>query len=82
MFYHDEDIVKRVSAWIRNRTQENVEHYYMGLYDAFDEAVRSYPKLKKGSKLYKAFYNADYREYIPSAYNPEYLDFAKYPLKY
>ena len=57
-----------------------MEVYHMGLADSFREAVRTY--VKKGTELWKAWYYDDFRKYIPSAYLPEYLDFAKYPLKY
>ena len=82
MFFHESDIAKRVPAWIIKRTEENMMYYCMGLYDAFKEAVRNYPRLKKGSKLYKAWFYDDFREYIPSAYIPERLDFSAYPLPY
>ena len=39
-------------------------------------------QVNKGTELYKAWYYDDFRKFIPSAYNPEYLDFSKYPLKY
>ena len=37
---------------------------------------------KERTELYKAWYYDDFRKFIPSAYNTEYLDFSKYPLKY
>ena len=80
MFYDDDLIYGRVSKKIRNRTRENMEKYYMCLADAFDNAAREYAK--KGSELYKAWKAGDFRRFIPSAYNPEYLDFSNYPLKY
>ena len=52
----------------------------MGLYDSFKEAVREFSKT--GTKLWKAWYYDDFREYIPCIYNSEYLNFKKYPLKY
>lgn len=52
----------------------------MGLYDSFKEAVRELSK--PGTKLWKAWYYDDFREYIPCVYNQKYLDFEKYPLKY
>ena len=67
-------IVKRVPKWIADRTQGNMDNWGMSLYDAFEESVREYPKLKKGSKLWNAWYNSDFREYIPSAYMPEDTD--------
>ena len=80
MFYDDELIIGRVSKKIRKRTQENMEVYHMVLADSFEEAVRELAK--KGTKLWKAWYYNDFREYIPSAYDKIYLDFNKYPLKY
>lgn len=80
--YHDEMIVRKVPKWIRERTKENMDVFGMGLYDAFQEAVRNYPKLKRGSELWKAWYYDDFRLFIPSAINPERMDFYKYPLRY
>lgn len=82
MYFHDDLITRKVPKWIVNRTRENMDRYYMGLGDSFAEAVRNYPKLKKGSELWKAWYYDDFRLYIPTAYRPECFDFAKYPLKY
>ena len=73
-------IAKRVPKRIVERTRDNMNHYFMDLYDAFQEAVRSYPKPSK--ELKDAFYYDDFRLYIPSAYLTEYMDFDKYPLKY
>jgi hypothetical protein len=61
-------IVRRVPKWIKERTRENMSVYCMGLSDAFAEAVRSYPKLKKNSELWRAWYYDDFRSYIPTAY--------------
>lgn len=80
MTYSDDLIVKRVSKQVRERTKENMNVYFLGLADAFDEAARTYAK--KGTELWKAWYYSDFRKYIPSAYIEEYLDFNKYPLKY
>ena len=82
MTYAEYKIVRRVPKWIINRTQENIDEYYMSLNDAFENAVKDYPKLKKESELWKAWYYNDFRLYIPTAYLPEYMDFEKYPLKY
>lgn len=82
MFFDESLIVRRVPRWIVDRTRDNVERFHMGLYDSFAEAVRNYPKLKKGSELWKAWYFDDFRLYIPSEIIPEHLDFAKYPLRY
>lgn len=75
-------IVKRVPKWIVDTTVKYMNRHSMSLYDAFKEAVRDYPHLKKGSDLWNAFYYDDYREYIPSAYVPGYLNMEKYPLSY
>lgn len=80
MFYFDDLIVGKVLKRIRKRTQENMEKYNMDLADSFEEAVKTYAK--EGSELYKAWYYSDFRKFIPSAYEPEYLDFEEYPLKY
>ena len=77
MKYSDELIVKKVSKAVRERTRENMERYCMSLGDAFNEAVRAKGRSKS---LQLAFHCNDYREYIPSAYIPKYLDFDKYPL--
>jgi len=82
MYYDDSLIVRRVPKWIKERTRENMDVYLMSLNDSFEEAVKNYPKLKKGSELWKAWYYSDFRKYIPSAYRPEYLDFLNYPLNY
>lgn len=74
--FSDDMIVKKVSKAVRERTRENMEKYCMSLGDAFNEAVRSKGRSKS---LQLAFHHSDYREYIPSAYVPEVLDFAKYP---
>lgn len=71
---------KRVPKAIKERTEENYYTYNMCLSDAFEEAVRTLAK--KGTKLWKAWYYSDFREYIPSVYREEYLDFNKYPLAY
>lgn len=57
-----------------------MEKYNMDLYDAFKEAVRSYSR--PSVKMQLAYYYEDFREYIPSAYLPEFLDFKEHPLKY
>ena len=78
--YDESKIVERVSKAIKERTKENVDVYNMCFSDAFEEAVRTLAK--KGTKLWKAWYYSDFREYIPSEYIPERLDFKKYPLAY
>lgn len=74
--FNDGMIAKRVPKWIVNRTRENMENYNMDLYDAFDEAVRNYPR-KLSKKLWAAWYFSNYREYIPSAYFPNYIEFKR-----
>lgn len=73
-------IVGRVSKAVIKRVKENMEKYCMGFTDAFEEAARTLAK--PGTELHKAWYYSDYRRFIPSCINPEYLDFNKYPLKY
>lgn len=80
MLYTDDFIVKKVPKKVRERTKENMEKYEMLLSDAFEEAAKMYAK--PGTELWKAWYFSDYRKYIPSAYDPKYLDLGKYPLKY
>ena len=80
MYYTDDFIVKKVPKKVRTRTKENMEKYEMILSDAFEEAAKTYAK--PGTELWKAWYFSDYRKYIPSAYDPKYLDLEKYPLKY
>ena len=79
-FFDDSLIYGKVSKAIRRRTQENMEKYYMCLYDAFDEAARALSK--PNTELYRAWKAGDFRRFIPSAYNAEYLNFSRYPLKY
>lgn len=71
---------KRVPKVIKERTEENYYTYHMSLVDAFEEAVKNLAK--KGTKLWKAWYWSDFREYLPSEYDAKYLDFKKYPLAY
>ena len=76
-----ENLLKKpVPARIKKRTLENVNDYSMILGDAFEEAARTYAK--EGTELYKAWYNSDFRAFLPSIYYPKYLDFNKYPLAY
>ena len=65
---------------IQDRTIENMAVYHPGLAAAFEEACRELAP--KGSELYNAWYNSDFRKFIPSAYLEKYLDFDRYPLKY
>ena len=62
-----EEIKKQVPEWVVKRTQENLDDYRMGLYDAFEEAVRNLPTLKNYPELYAAWYHSDFGEYIPGA---------------
>lgn len=80
MFYDDSMIVRRIPKWIRERTRENMEDFGMCLSDSFAEAVRNYPKLRRGSELWKAWYYDDFRLYIPSVYLPSAFDFSARPL--
>lgn len=80
MYFDREDIVRKVPKKIINRTKENMEEYGMDLGDAFEEAVKTFAK--KGTELWKAWYYSDFRKYIPSVYDPKFLDFEKYPLRY
>lgn len=73
-------VYKKVPKSIRTRTKENMEIYNLDLYDSFKEAVCHLAK--KGSKLHKAWWYDDFREYIPCAYTKESLDFISNPLKY
>ena len=66
---------------VKRLTKKYMNIYNMGLFDAFNDAVREL-KSDRNSELYKAWYYQDFRKFIPSAYIPEYLDFKKYPLKY
>lgn len=65
-------IVKSVPKYIVERTRVNYDRYELGLYDAFQEAVRSYGK-RASYDLRQAFYHDDFRDYIPSAYLAKYL---------
>ena len=79
-YYSDDLIVKKVSKKVKERTRENMDIYCMNLSDVFKEAAFTYAK--NGTKLYKAWYRDDFREFIPSAYDPKYLNFKQYPLNY
>lgn len=76
----DGRIAKPVSDIVKQLTAEGIERYGLGLYDAFKSAAAI--GAEKGTKLYKAWYVNDLREYIPSSVFPDYLDFEKYPLAY
>jgi hypothetical protein len=78
--YNEEFIYGNVPQKIRKRTKENMEVYFLTLYDAFQEACREFAK--EGTELWKAFYYDDFRKFIPSVYEHQYLDFNLYPLKY
>lgn len=75
----DGELVKNCPKWIVNRVAQNMLVYHLDLNDAFEEALRKYPK-PLNKKLLVAWNCCDFREFIPSAYLPEYLDFEQYPL--
>ena len=79
--YNDAMIYGNVPRGIRKRCQRYMEHSAMSLADAFREAVRD-TRVPRDSELFKAFESDDYRRFIPSAYQPGYLDFNKHPLNY
>lgn len=70
----------RLSKKMIARVEENLTVYNLCLADAFEEAARTLAK--KGSRLWKAWYYNDFREYIPQVYDAKYLDLDKYPLAY
>ena len=72
MFYNDSLIVKPVPKRVRARCKWYMEKRFLSLHDAFNEAVREYPKPSK--ELKAAFMSDNYREYIPSAYVTEYFE--------
>ena len=78
--FDEKDFIKRVPKKVLERTKENMEVYNMDLTDSFQEATRELAK--EGTTLWKAWYYDDFREYVPCIYEPKYLDFSKYPLKY
>lgn len=73
------DFIKSVPKNILERTKENMEVYNLSLTDAFQEATRTLAK--KGTELWKAWYYDDFRKFIPSVYNSEYLDFFEISIK-
>lgn len=79
MFFDDDLIIGRVPKKVKERTKENMEVYNMTLYDAFQEATREF--VKTGTELWKAWYYDDFRKFIPSVYNSEYLDFFEISIK-
>ncbi len=74
------DFKGRVPKKIKDATLEYMNTDGVSLADAFGWACREYAP--EGSELWKAWYNNDFRKFIPSEYDPKYLDFKKYPLKY
>lgn len=80
LIFEETDFIKPVPKTILKRTKENMEKYNMDLADSFQEAVRKFAK--EGTTLWMAWYYDDFREYVPCIYEPKYLDFSKYPLKY
>lgn len=80
MKYNNDLIVGNVLVAVRDRVRENMDVFGMGLYDAFDEAVREC--VHTPCELFAAWYVSDYRKFIPEAYLPKYLDFDLFPLRY
>ena len=74
------DFKGKIPKKIKDETLAYMDEEHVSLYDAFDWACREYAE--KGSELYNAWYYGDFRKFIPSAYDPKYLDFKQYPLKY
>lgn len=75
----DGKLVQNCPRYFVNRVARNMAHYNLDLNDAFEEAIHAFSN-KVNRKMRIAFNSGDYREYIPSAYLPQYLDFEKYPL--
>lgn len=65
---------------LKKKTLNLIDRQYLSLNDAFAIVCCDYAV--KGSRLWWAWYLSDFREFIPSAYIPEYLNFDKYPLRY
>ena len=61
-----------IPTTIKRNTTYYMNRYNLDLYDAFKEACRDYHGTMP-EELFEAWYNDDFREYIPSAYRPEYL---------
>ena len=80
--FNEKMIYGKVPKMIIESTRQGMEIYGLSLYDAFREAVREYPRLNHDSELYKAWFEDDFRRFIPSAYHAEYLDFNRHPLLY
>lgn len=80
MIFDEKYFAKKIPKKILKRIKENMGIYGLTLDEAFGEAARTLAK--RGSTLWKAWYYSDYREFVPCLYEPEYLDFLKYPLKY
>lgn len=79
---YERGMIKRgsVPQKIRRLTKKYMEKYNLDLHDGFNLACREHAE--KGTELYAAWHTSDYRNFIPSAYIPESLDFEKYPLRY
>lgn len=75
--FDEKDFTKKVPKSVLKRTRENMEVYNLDLADAFQEVARELAK--EGTKLWKAWYYNDFREYIPCIYDQKYLNFSKYP---
>lgn len=70
---------------LKKRIEENVTIYLLGEGDAVKEAFGHFCRngaFDPNSKLYKAWYYSDFREFVPEIYISKYLDFEKYPLAY
>lgn len=65
---------------LKRKTLNLMDRHCLGLSDAFEIVARE--NSVKGSKLWAAWYWCDFREFIPMAYRPQFLDFNKYPLSY
>lgn len=79
--YNEKDFAIKLPKYLTDEIKKLMEKYSLSLSDAVKEAFRNKVK-SKNTLWYKAWYFDDYREIIPSAYLPKYLDFEKYPLKY
>lgn len=66
--------------YLLNRIAWYLKNTGMSLIDCTKEAFRD--KAPINGKWGKMFYHDEYREILPQAYCPEYLDLEKYPLRY
>lgn len=72
------EFAQPIPMYLLNRIAWYLKYTGMSLLDSTREAFRE--KAPKGGKWNKMFYHDEYREILPNAYYPEYLDFEKYPL--